>query len=138
MILIIDTTDKICEAAIASGHNIDSVKWLWDKDTGTEVLKNIQMLLKKHQKELTDLKAILVNQGSGSFTGVRAGITVANTLAWALNIPVLGYREGMLDGALTKARQIRRSKFLKIALPYYPSGLGPPWLGETGPAETDP
>lgn len=120
MILIIDTTDKMCEVAIANGHNIDSVKWPWDKDTGTEVLKNIKTLLKKHQKGLTDLKAILVNRGPGSFTGVRVGITVANTLAWSLDIPVLGYREGERDEALAKIRRLRQSKFLKIALPYYP------------------
>lgn len=119
MILIIDTTDKVCEVAIANGHSIESIKWPWDKDTGTEVLKNIKMLLKKDQKGLTGFRAILVNQGPGSFTGVRAGITVANTLAWSLNIPVLGYREGELDEALVKVRQIRQSKFLKIALPYY-------------------
>jgi len=119
MILIIDTTDRVCEVGIASGHNIDSVKWPWDKDTGTEVLKNIQMLLKKHQKGLTDLKAILVNCGPGSFTGTRVGITVANTLAWSLDIPVLGYRDGERDEVLAKIRRVNRSCFSKITLPYY-------------------
>ena len=91
MLLIIDTTDKKCEVAIAEPHDIDSIKWLWQKDTGTEVLRNIEKLLKKNNRELKDIKTIAVNQGPGSYTGTRVGITIANTLGWSLKIPVVGY-----------------------------------------------
>lgn len=91
MMLIIDTTDKECRVSIYDGRNIESQKWFWRKDTGTEVLRNIQKLFEKRKKNLKDIKTIAVNQGPGSYTGTRVGITIANTLGWTLNVPVLGY-----------------------------------------------
>lgn len=119
MILIIDTTQKECLVAIKTEKISDEIKWQWQKDTGTEVLENIEKLLKKTKKSLKDIKSILVNRGPGSFTGTRVGITVANTLAWSLDIPVLGYRQGELEKILSDISKNRQSRFSKIALPYY-------------------
>jgi len=119
MLLIIDTTNRECKVAIDDGHKIESEKWQWKGDTGTEVLKNIEKLLKKRQKKLADIKVILVNCGPGSFTGVRVGVTVANALGWSLDIPVIGYRDGELGKVLKKISKKRPTKFSSIALPYY-------------------
>jgi len=91
MIIVIDTTDKECEVGLFDGANIDRIKWRWREDTGSEVLRNIQKLLEKGQKKLENIEAIFVNQGPGSYTGTRVGITIASTLGWSLNIPVEGY-----------------------------------------------
>ena len=52
------------------------------------LLSVISKLLKKKKLRITDIKAIEVNTGPGSFTGLRVGISVANALGWSLNIPV--------------------------------------------------
>ncbi|MBI4080323.1 MAG: tRNA (adenosine(37)-N6)-threonylcarbamoyltransferase complex dimerization subunit type 1 TsaB [Candidatus Levybacteria bacterium] len=52
------------------------------------VLSMIDALLKKNKKKLGDLTAIRVNSGPGSFTGLRVGVSIANTLGFALNIPI--------------------------------------------------
>lgn len=49
--------------------------------------------LKKMGKTVRDLKNIEVITGPGSFTGIRVGIAIANTLGWLLNIPVNGKKE---------------------------------------------
>lgn len=54
------------------------------------VLPLITELLEKHALTLHDIDAIEVNPGPGSFTGVRVGVSVANTLSYALGIPVNG------------------------------------------------
>jgi tRNA threonylcarbamoyladenosine biosynthesis protein TsaB len=49
----------------------------------------IKELLDSKDLKLSDLGGIVVFQGPGSFTGLRIGISVANTLAYSLNIPVV-------------------------------------------------
>ena len=54
------------------------------------VLPLIDELLTEHRLTPQDLTDIEVNEGPGSFTGVRVGIAVAQALAFGLNIPVNG------------------------------------------------
>ncbi len=54
------------------------------------LLSFIDELLKKRKKKMSDVKKIEVNTGPGSFTGLRVGVSVANTLGWALGISVNG------------------------------------------------
>jgi len=54
------------------------------------VLLGIDRLLKKNKKTLSSLKGIIIINGPGSFAGIRVGLSVANTLSWALNIPAVG------------------------------------------------
>lgn len=119
MILIIDTIDDNCWVAIYGGRRLDKEKWQWKKDTGTEILKNINKLLKRHQLSSKNIRMILVNRGPGSFTGTRVGITVANTLAWDLDIPVIGYLKGELEDSLKNLSKIKQTKFSTTLLPYY-------------------
>jgi tRNA threonylcarbamoyladenosine biosynthesis protein TsaB len=65
-------------------------------DKSQQVLGLINQILKKNKKSLKDLTEIEVETGPGSFTGLRVGISVANTLGWALKIPVNGKKVGQL------------------------------------------
>lgn len=58
------------------------------------VLPMIEQLLNDHHVSLTDISAIEVNSGPGSFTGLRVGITIANTLGYLLKVPVNGKKVG--------------------------------------------
>jgi tRNA threonylcarbamoyladenosine biosynthesis protein TsaB len=49
----------------------------------------VQALLADAGKSLSDITHVLVNHGPGSFTGLRVGINLARTLAYALNKPIL-------------------------------------------------
>lgn len=48
----------------------------------------IEKILKQKNLKLKDLSSIQVNKGPGSFTGLRIGVSIANTLSFLLNIPV--------------------------------------------------
>lgn len=49
----------------------------------------IEKLLLEHGLRVTDLQAIAVVQGPGSFTGLRVGIATGKVMAYALGIPVI-------------------------------------------------
>ena len=54
----------------------------------------IEEVLEGKNLELKDITEIEVYTGPGSFTGLRVGVSVAQALAWALNIPVNGKKAG--------------------------------------------
>jgi tRNA threonylcarbamoyladenosine biosynthesis protein TsaB len=60
------------------------------------VLPLIEDILREHQLKLTDITAIEVATGPGSFTGLRVGASVANALGYLLNIPVNG-KKGLVN-----------------------------------------
>ena len=57
------------------------------------VLPMIEQILAENKLKLTDITAITVATGPGSFTGLRVGATVANALGYLLNVPVNGKKE---------------------------------------------
>lgn len=50
----------------------------------------IEEVFKKAGMAPSDITAIAVSEGPGSYTGVRIGVTIAKTLAWTLNKPLVG------------------------------------------------
>ncbi len=91
MVLKIDTTDrnKITVVIKENGKILDEL--IKEQEKGAQMLLPlIDEILKKNKKTLKDLSAIEVNPGPGSFTGTRVGVTVANSLGFALQIPVNG------------------------------------------------
>jgi tRNA threonylcarbamoyladenosine biosynthesis protein TsaB len=63
-------------------------------DKSQQVLSLIKQILKKNKKTLKEITEIKVETGPGSFTGLRVGLAVVNTLGWALKIPVNGKKSG--------------------------------------------
>ena len=93
MKLFIDTS-AINTAKIAV--EIDGTRY--EKVSESKVMKSqmvlplIEQILGEHNLKLTDVRAISVSTGPGSFTGLRVGATVANALGYLLGIPVNGKR----------------------------------------------
>jgi tRNA threonylcarbamoyladenosine biosynthesis protein TsaB len=88
-IVIIDTTSN---QEITVGIDIAGKKYVLKQPLTQQkaqvVLPLIEKLLTQHHLTLENVKAIQVNPGPGSFTGVRVGLTIANTLGALLKIPV--------------------------------------------------
>ena len=49
----------------------------------------IEEILKEANLKFSDLKAIAVSQGPGSYTGLRIGVSTAKGLCYALDIPLI-------------------------------------------------
>jgi len=54
------------------------------------VMPAIEELFQKANLKPTEIDAIAVSEGPGSYTGLRIGVTIAKTLAWTLKKPLVG------------------------------------------------
>lgn len=61
-----------------------------DKYHSAFLIQNLVNLLKKYNLTMPDINAIGVNVGPGSFTGIRACLTIARVIAQQLEIPLVG------------------------------------------------
>lgn len=124
MILILDTTaQKLIKLSLCRDDACDSQEIPFDKGQSEDLLPAIDKLLQSAAVTVHDLRAIAVHVGPGSYTGVRIGITVANTLAWLLDIPIIGFDKGApADIAMTARAAINNHPgFQKPVIPRYPT-----------------
>ena len=87
MKLYIDTHER---EKIIIGFNEKNFEMAAKKDGSQKLLPFIEEILEKENKSFKDLTEIGVHTGPGSFTGIRVGVAVANSLGYGLNIPVNG------------------------------------------------
>ncbi|PFG03930.1 tRNA (adenosine(37)-N6)-threonylcarbamoyltransferase complex dimerization subunit type 1 TsaB [Bacillus sp. es.034] len=59
------------------------------KNHSVRAMPAVEQLLKDCGVGAKELTKIVVANGPGSYTGVRIGVTLAKTLAWSLNIPLI-------------------------------------------------
>ena len=73
---------------------LDEQTYEWDsgRNLARDLLKYIHDRLQEQGADWRDLTEITFMAGPGSFTGLRIGATVVNTLASELNIPLYNHR----------------------------------------------
>lgn len=92
MIILTIRTDKP-EAEIGLFDNETQIAyevWHAHRELSVTLLSRVETLLASQNKSLRNIDGIVGYTGPGSFTGLRIGLTVANTLAYALSIPIVG------------------------------------------------
>jgi len=87
MKLYIDTSDR---SKIIIGIDNKRFETISKDGSSQKILPFIDEVLRKNAKTVKDITEIKVNVGPGSFTGLRVGVAVANTLGWTLKVPVNG------------------------------------------------
>lgn len=90
-LLAIDTSNQVLGVAILNdqqiiGEYVTNVA----KGHSVRLMPTINQLMQDVQMTPEQLDQIVVAKGPGSYTGIRIGLTTAKTLAWALNIPIVG------------------------------------------------
>lgn len=120
MILALDTSTPLCKMSLFDKDSVEYKKeWQADRKLALELLEQLEEFLKENKLTFQDLKGLIVFRGPGSFTGLRIGITVMNTLADSLHIPIVG--ETGDDWQKVGLQRISNNNTDKIVLPEYGS-----------------
>ncbi len=92
MILLLDSSSADLHLFLydTEGNELEHRTISRGRELARQILGDIERLLNDYTSSLHDMSGIGVYRGPGSFTGLRIGITVANTLADSLQIPICG------------------------------------------------
>ncbi|HRF28252.1 MAG TPA: tRNA (adenosine(37)-N6)-threonylcarbamoyltransferase complex dimerization subunit type 1 TsaB [Candidatus Saccharibacteria bacterium] len=117
MILLLDTSSPTCKLTLLDGENRVYNEWEAHRELAHNLLRYLREQLESQDKTLHDISAIGAFQGPGSFTGLRIGLTVLNTLAAELSVPIVGAQgEAWEDDAI---RRLQLGENDKIVMPFY-------------------
>lgn len=111
------TVAMVSPAPSPAAEIIKSHEWEAGRQLSMQLPTAIDELLKSSDSEFSDLTGIIVYQGPGSFTGLRIGITIANTIAHKLNIPIVGTTGD--EWINTGVDKLKEAKAGSIVMPVY-------------------
>ena len=90
LILHIDTaTQQASVSLTGNGVVINSIRCTEQKQHASFVQPAIKKILADSNKKLTDINAVAVTIGPGSYTGLRVGLASAKGICFACNIPLI-------------------------------------------------
>lgn len=89
-ILQLETATQVCSAAIAiNGETIALKEQMASNIHAGSLTLFIQEVMDMANLQFTDLDAIAVSKGPGSYTGLRIGVSTAKGLCYALDKPLI-------------------------------------------------
>ena len=87
--LLLDSSNKYLSVGLAKdGKVIDKIFYeAWQRQSEMMVTE-VGNILERNNVENKDVDGVVVGVGPGSYTGVRIGVTIAKTIAYALKVKV--------------------------------------------------
>lgn len=119
MILLLDTSTPTCKLSLIDGDLRIDDEWQADRELAKKLLGYLHDRLESSGASWDDLSGIGTYMGPGSFTGLRIGLTVLNTLADAKRIPIVGATGD--DWQAEALVRLRAGENDEIILPLYGS-----------------
>jgi tRNA threonylcarbamoyladenosine biosynthesis protein TsaB len=90
LILNLDTSTRICSVALAQDGKLLGLRESHeDKSHASLLAVFIRKVLEESAKTISDLDAVAVSKGPGSYTGLRIGVSTAKGLAYGSGIPLI-------------------------------------------------
>lgn len=90
MIVCLDTSTPTCHLTFIEGEWRYDTNWEAGRGLAKGLLQFLEKELEFQEKTWADVSGLVVYKGPGSFTGLRIGITVMNSLSYANGWPIVG------------------------------------------------
>lgn len=91
--LFIDTANSFIISIIQNEKILYYKNDISNSDTSSKVMPIIDESFKSTNLTINDIDKIFVVNGPGSFTGIRVGVTIAKTISYCLNKPLISLSE---------------------------------------------
>lgn len=117
MILYIDTTDNSSAELALLGRGADIRERFLNLPHAENFTIQIRKFLQKNKIKLADLQKIAVNTGPGFFSRIRTGVVAANTLGFALAIPIVPVKKPFTLKQIQNAKGVAQAKPVYTAPP---------------------
>ncbi|MEO8794948.1 MAG: tRNA (adenosine(37)-N6)-threonylcarbamoyltransferase complex dimerization subunit type 1 TsaB [Daejeonella sp.] len=103
LILLLETATPNCSVALAENGVVLAFKELNEQNVhASHITLFVEEVMKDVGKKYSELNAIAISKGPGSYTGLRIGVSTAKGLCFALDIPLIAINtlEAMAAGAV--------------------------------------
>lgn len=89
--LTIDTASEMASVALSREGSLEAeLTWRCPRNHSVELLPTVEELLRRSGADKSELTAVFVCIGPGSYTGLRVGVSTAKGLAFALGLAIVG------------------------------------------------
>jgi tRNA threonylcarbamoyladenosine biosynthesis protein TsaB len=108
LILSIETSTKVCSVALhRSGTLLASSQILIERSHSKFITVLIENLFSHSGENMSELDAVAVSKGPGSYTGLRIGVSTAKGICYALDKPLIAV--GTLHSMAYKVNRLNHS-----------------------------
>ena len=119
MILLLDTSTPVCKLTLVDRDERFDTEWRADRQLAKGLLAYLRDQLGAHGKTFQDISGIGAFMGPGSFTGLRIGLTVLNTLAESEGVAIVGSKGD--DWQTVALGRLWAGENDRVILPFYGS-----------------
>lgn len=105
LILALETATSSCSVALLCDGEVVALRELNERNVhASSITLFIEGVLADAGKKASDLSAVAVSKGPGSYTGLRIGVSTAKGLCYALDIPLIAVNtlQAMASGLVRK------------------------------------